>query len=191
MAIIWTDIEGFREEMTPEEKLALLEANEDYGVITPDMKKSKALFDKVSSELSAAKKQLKEKMTEDERKEAERAAADQAMRDELESLRKEKTLNQYKNALLSQGYDDKHATEFAQSMVDGNANKMFEIMKAVQGDTEKRLRSEILRGTPTPPAGDDSGKTEETNVGVRIAKELGQRAAAANKAANDIISKYL
>ena len=191
MAINWTDIEGFREEMTPEEKLALLEANEDYGVITADMKKSKAQFDKVSSELSAAKKQLKEKMTEDERKEEERAAADKAMRDELESLRTDKTLNQYKNALLSQGYDAKRAPEFAQSMVDGDANKMFEIMKAAQGDTEKRLRSEILKGTPTPPAGDDSGKTEETNAGVRIAKEFGQRAAAANKAANDIISKYL
>jgi hypothetical protein len=189
MAINWSNIEGYREEMTPEEKLALLEANEDYGIIDPDMKKSKAQFDKVSSELAAAKKQLKEKMTEDERKEAERAAADQELRDELESLRREKTLNQYKNALLSQGYDDKRATEFAQSMVEGNTNKMFEIMKAVQGDTEKRLRSEILKDTPTPPAGGEEHKEED--VGIRLAKSIGANAAAANKTANDIISKYL
>ena len=52
------------ENMTPEQKIAALEAYE------PDMSGfvEKATFDKTASELAAAKKSLKEKMTEEEAK---------------------------------------------------------------------------------------------------------------------------
>ena len=188
MAINWTDIEGFREEMTAEERLALLEANEDYGVITADMKKSKAQFDKVSSELSAAKRQLKEKMTTDEREKAEREAADQALRDELAELRKEKTLNQYKSTLLAQGYDEASAGKMAESLVNGDMNSMFDTMKTARGDMEKRMRAEILRGTPKPPAGDDStAKTPD----ILMAEKIGKTRADSMKTAKSIMDMYV
>ena len=58
------------ESMTPEEKIAALEAYE------PDMSGyvAKATFDKTASELAAAKKRERERMSEEEAKAAKKAA---------------------------------------------------------------------------------------------------------------------
>ena len=86
--------------MTAEEKLALLDA---YEVPEPDLTGyiQKSAFDKTASELAEAKRQLKAKLTEEEQKEAERAATAKALQDELETLRKEKTVSAYVANFLS------------------------------------------------------------------------------------------
>ena len=71
-------IEGY-ENMTAEEKLAALEAMD-----IPDVDKMKSALDKATSEAAGYKKQLRERMTEDEAKEAERAAREAAIQKELE-----------------------------------------------------------------------------------------------------------
>ena len=91
MAFDWTKVEGYKEDMSDAEKIALL-AN--FNMPEPGI--PKATFDKVSSELAGVKKQLREKQTEEERKEAERLAADEATKTELETLRREKALNSHK-----------------------------------------------------------------------------------------------
>ena len=60
------------ENMTVEEKLAALEAYE------PDMSGfvAKSAFDKTASELAAAKKSIREKMTEDEAKQSDKLVQD-------------------------------------------------------------------------------------------------------------------
>ena len=92
MAFDWNQLEGYKEDMTPEEKIALLEnydppAPKNDPAPTPNPAPnpdptpapkggatvSKAQFDKVASELAAVKKQLRGKMTEDEQKEYERS----------------------------------------------------------------------------------------------------------------------
>ena len=81
MAFDWSKIEGYREGMTDAEKLELLEK---VGLPEPTQGMiEKVKFDKVTSELADMKKQLKERMTEDERKESERQAADAALREEM------------------------------------------------------------------------------------------------------------
>ena len=97
MAFDWTKIEGYREDMTAEEKLALLDndpAPDPTPAPKPDPKPdpapkpgvvSKAAYDKVASELAAAKKQLRAKMTQDEQDEADRLAAETAMKGSCEA----------------------------------------------------------------------------------------------------------
>lgn len=173
MAIDWTKYEGYREDMTDAEKLALLESvdpptdpqpappKDTPPAPTPTSKLNgyipKAQFDKVSSELAAAKKQLKSKMTEDEQREVDRLAAEEAMKNELETLRKEKTLNSYKASYLSQGYDEQMAEEAATAMVDGDMDTVFSVMKKYSANMEKAVRVKILKETPVPPAGTDPG----------------------------------
>ena len=67
-------IEGYAE-MTAEQKLAALEG---FDIPDPDLSGyvKKDLFDKKASELAAAKKQLGEKMTEDEQKASEKEIQD-------------------------------------------------------------------------------------------------------------------
>lgn len=161
--IDWENIEGYKEDMSAEEKLALFEA---YETPKPDPEPkpnpspngsmvSKATYDKVASDLAAAKKQLRAKMSEDEQKEADRLANEEAMKTELETLRREKTLSSYKASYLSQGYEEALAEATAAAMVDGDMDTVFANMKKHSDGMEKALRAKILKETPIPPAGDD------------------------------------
>lgn len=176
MSIDWTTVEGYREDMTAEEKLTLLESHEPTAPAeetAAEAKKeaapaapqkgfvSKAQFDKVTSELAAAKKQLRSKMTEDEQREADRTASEMAMREELDTLRKEKMLSTYKAAYLGLGCDEKLADEAASAMADGDMDAVFSAMKKHLTSMEKELRAKILKETPVPPAGNNPDDAKE------------------------------
>ena len=172
MSFDWTAVEGYREDMTPDEKLALLE---NYTAPTPEpapdpepakpeqrpgyiLKKD---FDKVASELAAAKKQLRAKMTDAEQQEADRLAELDAKEEELKALRREKTLSGYNAAFLGLGYDAQLAESAATSLADGDMDSVFAAMKKQATATEKALRAQILKETPAPPSDDDPNSAEK------------------------------
>ncbi len=191
--IEWTQIEGYREGMSAEEKLALLESLEGKPTPAPtptpapapapdpdpapapkNQTVSKALYDKVASELATAKKQLRTRMTEDEQKEADRTAAQEAMQEELETLRMEKKQSTYKAAYLAQGYDEQLAEATAAAMVEGDMDTAFANMKKHSDAMEKNLRAQILKETPAPPAGDDpEGEAKKNKELAAIRKAMG------------------
>lgn len=196
MAIDWSQIEGYSKDMSAEDKLALLERQTDGvpGGSADDPKSSreyialKAQFDKVSSEYASTKKQLRDKMTEDEQVKADREAADQKVREELESLRRDKALSTHKASYLAMGYDEKTAEAAATAMVDGDNTALFAAMKKHGEITEKALRDKILNETPAPPAGEPG---DDQSDGVKLAQRVAKATAEADKTANDILSKYM
>jgi hypothetical protein len=146
------------ESMTPEEKVAALEAYE------PDMSGfvSKATFDKTASDLAATKKSLREKMSEDEAKAAKAAEEQAAMMAELEALRNEKLVAGYTNSYLKMGYEDKLAVSTAEALAKGDMDTVFKNQKIHADAREKALRTELLKNTPPPAAGKtDTGITKE------------------------------
>lgn len=180
MPINWTNIEGYRDDMSAEEKLALLENQpepappEPAGAPREPAKPAKepklpdkpgyilkAQYDKLASEYAATKKQLRSRMTEEEMREAERKAADEAKDQELERLRREKTVSGHKASFLSLGYDDKMAAEMAEMLADGDMDGLFAGMKRRSADAEKAMRQKILSETPVPPAGTLPDKDEK------------------------------
>ena len=176
MAFDWTKVEGYREDMTAEEKLSLLENMDTDSNPQPDPEPdpaptpskapsregmiSKAQFDKVSKELAAAKRQLRAKMTNDEIEEERRRQEQEDMKLELETLRKEKTVSNHKASFLSQGYDEALADEAANAMADGDMETVFAVMRKHSVNAEKALRAKILKETPVPPAGDDPNEAK-------------------------------
>ena len=145
-------IEGY-EAMSAEEKLAALEAMD-----LPDVDKIKAALDKASSEAANYKKQLRERMTEDEAKAAKDAEDRAAIMKELEDLRAEKVVDQNTAKFLGLGYDEKLARETAKAMAAGDTELVFKNHAKFIADREKALKAEILKNTPTPPAGDGAEK---------------------------------
>lgn len=141
-------IEGY-ENMTPEEKVAALEAYE------PDMSGtvSKATFDKTASELASVKKQLREKQTDEEAKAAERAAKEAEIMAELEALRHEKVVGTYITSYMAMGYDEKLAKATAEAMAKGDTETVFKNQKIHLENREKALRAELLMQTPDPAPG--------------------------------------
>lgn len=153
MAFDFTKLTGYREDMTADEKLALLEAYEAPVPDDAEAKKWKAQFDKTASELAAANKALKAKMTEDEAKEAARLEAEKAIKDELDALRKENAITKNKADFLGLGYDDALATETAKALADGDMKKVFENQKKHIENVKKAERAAALANDPKPPTG--------------------------------------
>ena len=156
------------ESMTPEEKVAALEAYE------PDMTGfvSKATFDKTASDLAAAKKSLREKMSEDEAKAAKAAEEHEALMAELEALRTEKMVSGYVNSYLTMGYDEKLAKSTAEALAKGDMDTVFKNQKIHADIREKALRTELLKNTPPPAAGKtDTGVTKEQFSKMNLAEK--------------------
>ena len=173
MAIDWTKYNNYREDMTAEEKLALLESEQPADPAPAEPSKpepkadpkpgyvSKAQFDKTSSELAALKKQLRARMTEEELRAEEARTANEAMQEELKNLRREKTLATHKAAFVTLGYDDAEADKMAVALTDGETDELFAGMKRRGVVAEKAMREKILKDTPVPPAGTDPTKAEK------------------------------
>ena len=151
-------IEGY-ENMTPEEKVAALEAYE------PDMSGtvSKATFDKTASELAAVKKQLREKQTDEEAKAAQEAADRAALIERAEKAENALAVSNYVAAYVSMGYDEKLAKSTAEAMVKGDTDTVLKNQKVHIENREKALKAELLKQTPPPAAGgsDTAMKKEE------------------------------
>lgn len=144
-------IEGYSD-MTAEEKLAALEAFEipdpDYtGYVKKDV------FDKASSELAGYKKQLREKMTEEEAAKAKAAEDMEIVMRELESLRTEKAVSEFTAQFLAIGYEEELAKSTATALQKGDMSVMFKNHAKFVADREKALKAELLKATPTPPPG--------------------------------------
>lgn len=152
MAFDFTQLDGFRPEMTADEKLALLDK---YEPQKPDMTGfiAKSAFDKTASDLAEAKRQLKAKMTEDEQKEAERLANEAALKAELETLRRETTISKHRADFIGLGYDEKLAEDTAKALTEGDMAKFFANQKAHQDALEKAAKAAALASGKEPPAG--------------------------------------
>jgi hypothetical protein len=149
------DIENYAE-MSPEEKIAALEAN--YSSVA----QHKANADKAASEAAEYKKKLRERMSEDEAKAAKAAEDQAALMAELEALRTEKLIGGYTNSYLTMGYEANLAKSTAEALAKGDMDTVFKNQKAHADAREQALRTELLKGTPSPAAGKtDVGKTKE------------------------------
>ena len=155
-----TKIDGY-ETMSVEEKLAALEAldlpDPDYSGFV-----KKELLDKATSEAAGYKKQLRERMSEEEAAKAKAAEELAAAMAELETLRADKAVSEYTTQFMGIGYDEALAKSTAQAIQKGDMAAMFKNHAKFVVEREKALKAELLKGTPTPPAGDPStGVTKE------------------------------
>ena len=158
--IDFSKIEGY-ETMSAEEKLAALEALE---LPDPDFTGwvKKDVADKYASEAANFKKQLREKMTEEEAAKAKASEERDAIMAELEHYRTKDAINEYTTQFMGIGYDESLARSTATALQKGDMTVMFKNHAKFVADREKALKAELLKSTPTPPAGEgDKGTTKE------------------------------
>ena len=177
MAKIDTKLITGYEQMTPEQKVAALEA---YNHPDPDYSGyvKKDLYDKAASDAASWKKKHNELLTEDERKKQEDADALANMKKELDELRKDKTISEYKAKLIAQGYDEALASDTAQAMADGDTAKVFANQGKFLEDYAKKVKADAMKKTPKPPAGDGSSEIDYSKK-IEEAQQSGDMAAVA------------
>lgn len=157
MKIDVSTIEGYAD-MTPEQKVAALEVAEipdpDYSGYV-----SKDIYDKTASELAAKKRELRQKMTDDEAaKEKEKEERERVEREYAE-LKRKTAISENKAQLIAMGYDEKLAEETAEAIVDGDTAKVLANQKKNLDAYGKKVRTEALKDTPKPAGGDGDGNT--------------------------------
>jgi len=151
-------IEGYSD-MTPEQKIAALEA---YESAEPDYSGyvKKDVFDKTASELAAKKKELNAKLSEDEKKRRQEQEDREKLQSAYDQLLHDSKISKFKAELLAMGYEDKLASETAEAMVDGDNDKVFANQKKQLEVVQKAARAEALKKTPKPqPDGDGKAMT--------------------------------
>ena len=156
MKIDTTKIPNF-DALPDEAKAAILDMEFDE----PDMSQyvAKSVFDKKASEAAELGKQLRSKMTQDEQLQAQQAETLAAMQAELETLRQEKAVTDMTKRWMGVGYSEELATATAKAMAQGEMDTVFKNHAKFLADREKALKAELLKSTPTPPAGDGEKKT--------------------------------
>ena len=164
-------IEGYAE-MTPEQKVAALEALElpapDYsGYVT------KETFDKKASEVSRLEKEKRERMTEEEKKQAERDEELAQLRERNTELERTVSITSYKAKFCSMGYDDTLAEDTAKAWADGDMEKVLANQQTFLTAYEKKVKAGMLGAMPTPPAG--SGTTTKTKQEIMAIKDTAVR----------------
>jgi hypothetical protein len=170
-----TKIEGY-ENMTPEEKLQVLEGYE-YEDHSEELERMKSAVTKANGEAAEWKRKHKAQMTEEEQRKQEATEATERLMKELEELRRDKVVSQYKTSFMGLGYDEAAAAETAKAMADGDMAKVFATQQKFQENMAKKLRADALKDTPRP----GSGTPGETDYGKMIsdAQERGDNLAAA------------
>ena len=143
-----SSINGYQD-MTPEEKVNALEAFEytpeaDVTEIT----KLKNALNKASSEVADYKKQIREKMSQDEQKEAEKKEKEDQLMAELNSLRKEKTIAGYVASYIGMGYSADLARSTAEALESGDINKVFENQKTFNEGLKQATKDRDLGQQP-------------------------------------------
>lgn len=146
----------------PEEAKAAILGMEFADV--PDMSQfvAKSVFDKKASEAADLSKQLKSRMTQDEQVAAQQAEALATLQAELEVLRADKAISEYTAQFLAIGYDEKLAKNTAEALHKGDMAAVFKNQATFVAERDKAMKAELLKSTPTPPAGDgDKGVSKE------------------------------
>ena len=185
-------IEGF-ENMSAEDKVnALLGAEIPEPDLTGYVKKE--VFDNKASEAANLSKQLRERMSEDEKKKADADKVLSDLQTEIENLRKnnetlvkDKTIADYTAKYIAQGYDKSLAEETAKAMAEGNMAKVFENGEKFREALEKKIKSDLMDKTPKP---DGNGGGKEGDAAVARAKEIAKSRNGGSQIYSDIMDKY-
>jgi hypothetical protein len=146
-----TKIEGY-ENMTPEEKLAALEAFE-YEDNASELERYKNAASKANSEASEWKKKHNALLTAEDKEKQEKDEELNNLRTEIAELKKKDAVSTYKAKFLGLGYEETLAEDTANALAEGDMDKVFANQKKHNESREKTIKADLLKKTPTPPAG--------------------------------------
>lgn len=151
ISIDTSKIDGYTD-MSAEEKVAALEAFQ-LDDRSAELERYKSALTKSNSEAASWKRKHNELLSEEERKKAEQDEAFNSMQEELKALREEKAVNENVTKFIALGYDEQTAKDCGKALANGDFEKVFEAQKKFNENLEKKVKSDLLKGTPAPQSG--------------------------------------
>ena len=149
-------------EMSADELRAFISGFE-YDDNTTEVNRYKNANSKANSEVAELKRQLKAKMSEEELKKAELDEKFNGLQSQLDEaletnkmLKRNAEVSDLAKEYIAMGYDAELATTTAKAFIDGDRATVLANQKLVNANREQSIKAELLKGTPTPPAGSPS-----------------------------------
>lgn len=173
--------------MTAEQKLEALAGIDFPEAVDPSANIPKAQFDKVSSELAAAKKSLKEKMTSEESLQAQYAEELKKAQDRAAELEKALSVTNHTAKFMEIGYAPDLAKQAAEALFGGDTAKLFELQQKFNEEQQQKFKSEMEKKQfPGGSGGDGS----DTDPAVAFAKSRAKAKNESVKTADDAMKYY-
>jgi hypothetical protein len=147
----------------------------------------KELLDKTASDLAAAKRSLKEKMTSEEAAKVQSDEAMKELQDKYNELLKKTSIAENTAKYLEVGYSPELAKSTAEAIFNGDMDAVLENQKKYNAECEKRFKENIERGLH-PNGGSN---TEKDSPEIALAKQLGKRTAEANQVNKKALEHYM
>ena len=147
----------------------------------------KELLDKTSSELAAAKRSLKEKMTTEEAAKAQSDEAMKELQDKYNELLKKTSIAENTAKYLEVGYSPELAKSTAEAIFNGDMDAVLENQKKYNAECEKRFKENVERGLH-PNGGSSS---EKDSPEIALAKKFGKQKADAHSSSQEALNYYI
>lgn len=152
-----------------------------------DAEKWKASNDRNSSQVAEYKKQLRDYMSEEQRKEADRKEADEASAKELNELRAEVAKIRAVEKFRKLGMDEELAQTAADAEVDGDMDKVAECYEKHVKAVEANAYQKFLDERKDPASGRGKGSDDE-DAATKLAKQAAGRRGTAD---SDVLKNYM
>lgn len=170
-----TKIEGYSE-MSAEDKLAALEAYE-FEVPAPATDaeaKLKEALSRANGDAAEWKRKYRATLDDAKRAEEERAERDKARDEELENLRKERTISKLEAQYLAVGYSAELASASAKAQAEGDtATVIANQMKFIE-ETKSKLEAAALgKQPPITPGQPPKGESDDDKLAKTMLKYAG------------------
>ena len=148
-------IEGYAE-MSAEDKVKALEALE-IPDNSAELERYKNATSKANSEAAEYKRQLKalEDKANAGASDTEKAMAE--MKEQIETLQREKSISERKASFLKFGMDENIADKCSEAFTNGDSEAFFEAMGNFLTEHDKTFKADLLKSTPRPK--DEGGST--------------------------------
>lgn len=145
--------ETYKEGMTVDEineALANVQMPKDNAA---ELAKLKDSVTRANSEAAKYKKELNDRLSEEEKKAKEDAEKWEKIEKERNELLREKNISTHKAKFLENGYTADDAEKSATALVDGDFNTVFNLLGQFRSNLEKKFKAENIDKTPKPQGG--------------------------------------
>ena len=142
----------------------------------------------MSSDLAAAKKSLKEKMTAEETVQQQYAEELKSAQERAANFEKELSIMKHTAKFMEIGYAPDLAKQAAEALFGGDTAKLFELQQKFNEEQQQKFKSEMEK---KQFPGGSGGNGTETDPAVAFAKSRGQAKTETAKAANDALKYYI
>lgn len=140
----------------PDSTVVLAELKAELERLKEENSKLKNAQSNASADASKYKKQLQERMTEQERAANETKELIERLKEENAQMKRNQTLAEQTSGFMGVGFDAELAKKAAEAHVDGDFSSMINALRDFITQHDKNIRADELRNTPRPGVGGDT-----------------------------------